>query len=808
MNYGFFDDANREYVITTPQTPLPWLNYLGAEDFHSLVSNTAGGYCFYKDARLRRITRYRQNNVPADNGGRCFYIADGGDFWSPSWSPARRDLDFYECRHGLGYTRITGERGGIRTEILFFVPPGVDAEVQRVRLANTGKSGKSVKLFSFIEFCLWNAMDDMTNFQRNLNIGEVEVEGSVIYHKTEYRERRNHYSFYSVNAPISGFDSDRESFLGRFNGFEAPCAVLNARSNNSIADGWSPVASHCVDVELKPGESRDFVFVLGYAENAEKDKWAAKDVVNKTKAQAIIAKFPDSAAVDAAKDALERYWDSMLSVLSTSTPDQRFDRMVNIWNPYQCMITFIMSRSASYFESGISRGIGFRDSNQDILGFVHQAPQRAKERLLDLAATQLADGSAYHQFQPMTKKGNNEVGGGFNDDPLWLIAAVSAYIKETGDWAILDEQVPFDNDIKQAVSLFEHLRRSFHRVPENLGPHGLPLIGRADWNDCLNLNCFSTVPDESFQTTGNKDGRVAESIFIAAMFALYGCDYVRICRERKLEREAGKAEKAIEEMKKTVLRWGWDGRWFLRAYDDAGKKVGSRECEEGRIFIEPQGLCVMAGIGGGEAAVKALDAVKEFLDTPHGLVLHNPPYTYYRPSLGEISSYPPGYKENAGIFSHNNPWIMIAEAMTGHGDRAYEYYAKTAPAFCEDLELHRTEPFVYAQMVAGKDSKRMGEAKNSWLTGAAAWNYVAATQWMLGIRPDWDGLTIDPCIPAEWAGFTVVRKFRGATYNITVKNPRHVNRGVKSLLIDGKILAGAAAPVFTSGTHTIEAVLS
>lgn len=807
MNYGYFDDANREYVITTPQTPLPWLNYLGAEEFHSLISNTAGGYCFYKDARLRRITRYRMNNVPPDFGGRYFYINDGGDFWSPGWMPVKRPLDAYECRHGMGYTRIKGERGGISAEALFLVPPECDAEVHRVRLKNLGTAPKTIKLFSFVEFCLWNAMDDSTNFQRNFNTGEVEVEGSVIYHKTEYRERRNHYSFYSANIPVSGFDSDRESFLGPYNGFDAPRAVAEGQSRNSVADGWSPVASHCVEVALAPDEERDIVYVLGYIENDEDQKWAARGVINKKKARSLIARFPDSASVDSAMAALATYWDGMLGKLCVTSPDVRFNRMMNVWNQYQCMITFIMSRSASFYESGIGRGIGFRDSNQDILGFVHQAPERARERILDLAATQLPDGSAYHQFQPMTKKGNNEVGSGFNDDPLWLIAAVAAYIKETGDWAILDENVAFDNDMCQAANLLEHLRRAFGHVPENLGPHGLPLIGRADWNDCLNLNCFSSTPDESFQTTGAKDGRVAESVFIAAMFVLYGRDWAHICRERGLHGEAAEAERQMDEMRSAVLRHGWDGEWFLRAYDDRGEKVGSASCDEGRIFIEPQGLCVMAGLGGPEYAAKALDSAQKYLDTPHGLVLVNPAYTSYRLNLGEISSYPPGYKENAGIFSHNNPWIVIAEAILDRGDRAFDYYSKTAPAYCEDISLRRTEPYVYAQMIAGKDSKRHGEAKNSWLTGAAAWNFVAASQWLLGVRPDYDGLTVDPCIPPEWDGFTAVRKFRGATYNITVSNPGHVSKGVRILTVDGKVCAGCTAPVFDGGVHEVEVTL-
>ncbi len=807
MKYGFFDDANREYVITTPKTPLPWMNFLGAEEFHSLISNTAGGYSFYKDARLCRITRYRMNNVPSDFGGRYFYILDGSDYWSPGWMPMRRELDIYECRHGMGYTRITGARGGVAAEVLFLVPPGQAAEVQRVRLTNTGNAPKQLKLFSYIEFCLWNALDDMSNFQRNFNTGEVEIEGSTIYHKTEYRERRNHYAFYSVNAPLAGFDSDRESFLGQFNGFDTPRAVVEGKPGNSVADGWSPIASHCLEVALEPGESRDFVFVLGYAENARGDKWQAPGVINKSKAYALLARYQTSADVDRAMAGLKEFWDGLLGICSAATPDERFNRMVNVWNPYQCMTTFIMSRSASFFESGIGRGIGFRDSAQDILGFVHQAPERARERILDLAATQLPDGSAYHQFQPLTKKGNNEVGSGFNDDPLWLIGSVGAYIRETGDWSILDDVADFDNNPDLAAPVLEHLRRSIRHTMENLGPHGLPLIGRADWNDCLNLNCHSITPGESFQTTGTRDGRVAESVFLAGLFVYYGREYATLCRSKGLMEEAETVERQVQDMEAAAMAHGWDGAWFLRAYDDAGRKVGSRECDEGRIFIEPQGFCVMAGIGQKETALTALESVREHLDTPHGLVLLNPAYTWYRPELGEISSYPPGYKENAGIFCHNNPWVVIAETTLGRGDRAFEYYAKTAPAYCEDQALRRTEPYVYAQMVAGKDAKRHGEAKNSWLTGAAAWNYVAAANYILGVRAGFDGLIVDPCIPSAWDGFTVTRRFRSATYHITVKNPGHVCRGVVSMTVDGKRMDCCTVPVFAGGEHTVEVLM-
>ncbi len=805
MQFGHFDDGRKEYVITTPRTPYPWINYLGSENFFGIISNTAGGYCFYKDARLRRVTRYRYNNTPIDLGGRYFYIVDGDDYWTPGWMPVKRELDFYECRHGLGYTSITGQRGGVRVNQHAFVPLGSNAEVHAVTVRNVSTAAKRLKLFSYVEFCLWNALDDMTNFQRNFSTGEVEVDGSTIYHKTEYRERRDHYAFYSVNAPAAGFDTDRESFLGLYNGPEAPDAVREGRPRNSVASGWSPIASHCVELALAPGEERQLIFVLGYVENPQDEKWERPGIINKTRARELIARFSTPQAVSDALAALAAYWDDLLGKYALSSGDDKLDRMVNIWNPYQCMVTFNMSRSASYFESGIGRGLGFRDSSQDLLGFVHQIPTRARERILDIAATQFEDGGAYHQYQPLTKKGNFDVGGGFNDDPLWLILGTAAYIKETGDWSILDEPVGFDCRDDNKAPLLEHLRRSFHHVPNNLGPHGLPLIGRADWNDCLNLNCFSATPDESFQTYGNPDGRVAESVFIAGMFVYIGPDYAEILRRKGFDTEAEEALALVDRMRATTIEHGFDGDWFLRAYDAYGNKVGSRENEEAQIFIEPQGFCVMAGIGVPEGlAHKALAAVEQRLDTPYGVVLNNPPFTCYHLELGEISSYPPGYKENAGIFCHNNPWIMMAETVLGRGDRAFAYYRKIAPAYLEEIsEIHRTEPYVYAQMVAGKDAVRHGEAKNSWLTGTAAWNYVAISQSILGIQPGWDGLTVNPCIPAGWDGFTVTRKYRGATYRITFDNAAHVSKGVRSVTVDGQVVPGNVLPVFDGGEHEV-----
>ena len=811
MKFGYFDDKNREYVITSPKTPYPWINYLGTQGFFSLISNTAGGYCFYKDARLRRITRYRYNNVPVDMGGRYFYINDGGHVWNPGWSPVKTTLDSYECRHGMGYTIIKGSSNGVTATVTFFVPQNFNGEIQKVTIKNDSDKEKNLKLFSFLEWCLWDANDDTTNFQRNFNTGEVEIDGSVIYHKTEYKERRDHYAFYSVNADINGYDTDRESFLGLYNGFDAPQTVFAGAPNMSVADGWSPVASHYIEIKLQPGESKDLVFCLGYVENKFEEKFAPdldenstiitsgdrkKNIVNKAKAQAMMAMCDTAEKADKLLAELKEHWNSLLGQYSVDSPDEKLNRMVNIWNQYQCMVTFNMSRSASYYESGTGRGMGFRDSCQDLLGFVHLIPDAARQRILDIASTQFENGSAYHQYQPLTKQGNSDIGSGFNDDPLWLIAGTAAYLKETGDYSILDEMTPFDCNKENTAPLMEHLRRSFNFTTTHLGPHNLPLIGRADWNDCLNLNCFSTVPGESFQTTGPSEGPVAESVFIAGMYVKYGRDYEAICRHLGLDDEADAVYNHVNDMIKAVTESGWDGEWFLRAYDAAGEKVGSHECKEGQIFIEPQGFCVMAGIGTDNGlAVRALRSVEEKLDTKYGIVLLQPAYTSYHPELGEITSYPEGYKENAGIFCHNNPWISIAETVVGHGNRAFDVYKKICPAYLQDVsDLHKTESYVYSQMIAGIDAAHFGEAKNSWLTGTAAWTFTNISQYILGIRPEFDGLCIDPCIPDYMKEFSVKRTFRGAEYNIHIDNSSGSQKGLKSLIVNGKSVEGNIIP--------------
>jgi cellobiose phosphorylase len=803
--YGRFDDAAREYVISRPDTPLPWINYLGSEEYFGIISNTAGGYSFYRDARLRRLTRYRYNNVPIDVGGRYLYLRDdeSGELWSPSWQPVRAELEDYRCRHGLGYTVIGGRRAGIDAETLYAVPLGETLEVWRTRLTNHRPGIAQLSLFSAVEFCLWDALDDASNFQRNLSTGEVEVTDGVIYHTTEYRERRNHFAYFACSAPLAGFDTQRDAFLGPYRGWDRPLAVEAGQSTDSIAHGWAPCGSHHITLTLEPGESHDVVFVLGYAENPEDAKFdpPGSRTVDKRRVKPVLDRYLQPGEADAAVERLRDHWRDLLDTLQVTTPSEHVDRMVNVWNPYQCMVTFNLSRSASSFESGIGRGMGFRDSNQDLLGFVHMVPGRARERILDIAATQLPTGGASHQYQPLTKTGNDAAGSGFNDDPLWLVLAVTAYVKETGDRGILDEPVPYHNEPGSETPLYEHLDRALGYTLDRLGPHGLPLIGRADWNDCLNLNCFSETPGESFQTTENRTGGVAESVFIGGLFTLAADEAAELATHLGHPDEASRWRAAARAMDAAVRAHGWDGAWFRRAYDYDGNPVGSTTNEEGRIYIEPQGMCVLAGIGLDDGtAATALDAVATQLATDHGIMLLQPAYTRYHLELGEISSYPPGYKENAGVFCHTNPWIVIAETLAGRGDRALDYYLRTNPSAREGIsDVHRCEPYVYAQMIAGRDAPTHGEAKNSWLTGAAAWNLVAVTHWILGIRPDHDGLRIDPCLPDDWPGFTATRRFRGATYDITVSRRPGERGRVCRLVVDGRRVEGTLVPPAPAG---------
>jgi cellobiose phosphorylase len=784
MKYGYFDDKNREYVITVPGTPLPWINYLGRNDMYGLISNTAGGYTFYKDAKLRRLTRFRYNNVPRDFGGRYYYIKDGNTIWNPSYMPCQTELDSYTCRHGLGYSIFESSKNEISSSLLCFIPLNDNVEIHKLVLKNNSSKLKTINIYGTTEWCLYNAVDDSSNFQRNYNIGEVEIDKNTIYHITEYRERRNHFSFFNVNRDIDGFDSDLDTFVGKMNSWTNPEAVLKGTSFSSKASGWSPIAAFRNDVKLQPGEEITLIYLLGYSENDKEDKYLADGSINKKKAVALIEKYSTLESVNQALADLAQQWEKDLSTFQISSPNKKFDRMINIWNQYQCMTTYNLSRSASYFESGMGRGMGFRDSCQDILGFVHIIPEKARERIIDIASIQFEDGSTYHQYQPLNKKGNADVGSGFNDDPLWLVACTSAYIKETGDLSILNEQVPFNNILGSEVPLFEHLTRSVNYISENRGPHGLPLIGRADWNDCLNLNCFSLSPGESFQTASNYDSHKAESVFIAGMFVLYGKEYCELAKLMNKEKEVREISRAINEIEKSVIKNGWDGKWYLRAYDAFENKVGSKENEEGKIFIEPQGMCAMAGIGESfEMPKQAIESLEKYLLCDYGVQLLTPCYSKYHIELGEITTYPPGYKENGSVFCHTNPWIVIAETLVGNNEKAFEIYKKYTPSFIENISnIHRSEPYVYCQTIAGKEAQNYGEGKNSWLTGTASWSFVAASQSILGIQPTYDGLIINPHLPKEFDKVKVVRTFRGVVYTINILNKYS---GIYKMIVDG-----------------------
>ena len=800
-DYGAFDDAAREYVIRRPDTPLPWLNYLGQDDLFGLCTNTGGGYTFWRDARLRRLTRYRYNDAPQDSVGRYLYVRDGDAVWNPGWKPTKTPLDRYECRHGLGYTRVLGAKGGVEVELCFFVPPGDAVEIWRTTVRNTGPTTKRLRLFSYVEFCLYEALNDMTNYQRTYSIGEVQVErgGAAIFHTTEHRERRAHVTLFGCTHGVTGFDTSRDAFVGVHNGLHEPAVPGAGRATGSIAHGWNPIGAHELELELAPGRSETFSFLLAYVE--EGGVPSGLEVVDH---------YAEPGAVDDALARLHARWDELLSRFQVECPDPHATRMLNTWNQYQCMATFNLSRSASLFETGIGRGMGFRDSNQDVLGFVHLLPERARQRILDLAATQLSDGTCFHQYQPLTREGNAEIGGNFFDDHLWLVVSACAYVKETGDTSILAEPVGYADTPGSGEDLLHHLETSIGYTLAHRGPHGLPLIGHADWNDCLNLNSFSTEPDESFQTAGDVEGSVAESVMIAGLFLFAAAELAALYRHLGRDADAGRVARLRAEMLATVEAEAWDGEWYVRAFDAASRPIGSHVCDEGQIFVESQAWCVLGGAGADDdRARRALGSVHERLATPDGIVLLQPAYSRYHVELGEISSYPPGYKENAGIFCHTNPWITLAWCRLGEGERALATYLAICPSTREDrIETYRCEPYVYAQMIAGPDAATPGEAKNSWLTGAAAWTFVSGTQGLLGIVPDYDGLRIDPCIPRAWESFSVTRRFRGVLYEISVANPAGVSRGVRSLRVDGREVPGNLVPPATGRDRVrVEVVL-
>lgn len=780
MRYGYFDDAKREYVITDPKTPLPWINYLGVDEYCALISNTAGGYSFNKDPRSRRILRYRYNNVPMDRPGRYIYVRDNDSkkYWSSSWQPTNIDLDkyHYECRHGLSYTKIMSKYEGISTETLYMVPLGESLEIWRIKVKNDTKKARDLSLFTYVEFCLWDAVMDMTDFQYNLNIAITKFKNNAMYHLTRHNVHKNYFSYFWSDTKVKSYDGERNKFTGNYRGEANPQAVENGKCTNSEAIGWAPFGGLHVDVSLKAGEEKEVTFILGYNEKMGTEKKVFK-------------KYSAKGSVDKEYQKLKDYWTEGLNKYQAQTPDPAVNSMVNIWNQYQCRTTFNWSRSASYYESGIGRGMGFRDSNQDTLGFAYQIPAKVRQRLIDLAAIQFPEGRAMHQYFPLTKKGDSE---GYGDDHLWLILAVSNYIKESGDMKFLDQMIPFTDGSEG--TMYDHMKRAMEYSWVAVSYHGLCKSGFADWNDSLNIK-------------GPKGAGV--SVMVSMQFVHAAWLISEIAEMIGEKHDAERYTKMGKEMKDRINKHAWDGEWYIRAYKDNGEPIGVKTAKEGKIWINSQVWAIMSGVAEGERAEICLNSVKKYLGSKYGINKMWPGYKAYRKEVGLISEVPAGIKENAGIFCHTNPWAVISEVMLGRGDQAFEYYKNIVPSASNDFaDIHWTEPYVYSQIIAGKEHRDFGQAKNSWLTGACAWNFVSISAYILGVQADYNGLIVDPCIPKKWKEYTVTRMFRGAVYNITVKNPKGVNKGVTRMTVDGKVIKGNKAPIFKDkGEHEVEVIL-
>ena len=786
MQYGYFDDDKKEYVITRPDTPLPWINYLSNSKYCAMISNTGGGYSFYMDPRDLRILRYRYNNLPVDRPGRYIYIRDNhtSEYWSPTWQPVMKSLDSYECRHGLGYTKFSSSYQGIHSEILYFVPLEDNVEIWSLTVQNTSSERKELNIFSYAEFCLWSAISDQRDLQYIQNVAVAkysEKNEAIFYHLFDLS---TYVAFFSSNGNITSYDCDREAFIGDYRSEANPISVEKGRCGDSQALGGNPIAATCNTIVLNPNESKKIIFVLGV-------------IKEKSQATQLIHKYEKFENVEIEFLKMKEAWDNYLKNLVAETPDKDFNSIINIWNPYQCKITFDWARYVSFYETGIGRGLGFRDSNQDTLAVCHALPNQVHDRLIELAKTQFESGKVYHVYFPLTGKGDypnyiNPIMKFFGDDHLWLIFAVSNYLKETGDISILEENIKYVEGSKEI--LYEHLKRAIRFTNNNTGPHGFPLIGTADWNDTLQLH------------GPNKQG---ESVMVAMQYHKALLDIGEIAKEFNRKNDFIEYNNLADKVKENINKNAWDGEWYVRAFDDDGEVIGSQNNEEGKIFLNTQSWAVFSKVAPEERSLQCMDSVRNYLNTNYGIKLLYPPYTQFYPKMGGISTFPPGLKENAGIFCHTNPWAEIAECILGRGDIAYEYYKKITPTTKNKIaEIHKTEPYIYSQMITGNDHPKFGAAKNSWLTGTASWAMKAATDWILGIRPDFKGLIIDPCIPKKWNKFRVIRNFRNAIYDMQFLNPEHLSKGIKKIKLDNIIQQNNILPVFNDGEkHVVEVII-
>jgi cellobiose phosphorylase len=779
VSYGYFSRDNKEYVVVKPNTPTSWINYLSNNAYCAIISNTGGGYSFHIDPLYRRILRYRYNNLPADRPGRYIYIRDNktGKYWSPTWQPVLGKLDAYKCRHGLGYTKIESSNSGVEAEVTYFVPVDDNLEVWMLTLKNASSEKKGLSVFSYAEFCLWQAFNDLTDLQCSQGLGVASYESDAIFYS--FFDLSTGYAFFASTGTVTGYDCDREVFIGSYRSESDPVAVEKGKCTNSQAKGGNPIAATSNALELGPGEAETLIFVLGVAKR-------------KIDAKNLIQKYRRKSDVDAELQKLKEHWNTYLINFNVDTPDEEFNTMINVWNQYQCKTTFDWSRYVSFYETGIGRGMGFRDSNQDTLGVVHVLPKKVRQRILDLAKNQFEDGHVYHLYFPLTGEGGwppyaKEQMKFFSDDHLWLILSTCEYIKETGDLTILNEDIKFVEGSK--ASLYEHLKGSIEFTLNHMGKHDLPLLGTADWNDPQSL----PGPNNA-----------AESVWAAMLFHKVLLELTNLCKEYKGGKDAKAFAAIADKVKSHVNETAWDGNWYVRAYDDSGNPVGSSKCKEGKIYVNTQSWAVISQIASKERGLACMNSVKKHLDTEYGIMLLAPAYSRYHPEIGALTSYVPGLKENASVWSHANAWAILAECILGRGDQAYAYYRKLAPPTKNKIgEIHKAEPYVYAQTIAGKDHPNFGTARQSWLTGTAAWMFKVATNWILGMRPEYHGLLVDPCIPKEWTKFKITRRFRNCIYEIGVRNPDHISKGIKNITVDGKKSKSNLIDCFADGKrHT------
>jgi cellobiose phosphorylase len=786
--YGFVDDVAREYVITRPDTPSPWLNYLGQGGFGGIISNTAGGFSFDRDPRNRRVTRYRYNGVPADQPGRYVYLRDQetGEFWSPTWQPVRRDLDEYECRHGASYTRIRGSLGGIECELLYFVPPDPDpvcpVEVWAMRIRNVGPARRVLRAFSYAEFGYLDAVADQQNLDWAQHIVSSTCEDGTIRVGTRFSSTTSFFA--SSRAPL-GYTCDREAFVGRGRDLTAPVVVVTGKPENAPSPRGNSIGSLCHEFYLMPGEGTDLVYLLG-----------ATDIPSEI--PGVVARYGDRREVDAAFARLRTDWDARLARFTVSTPDADTNAMLNTWNQVQCLTTLSWSRSVSGCETGLSRGMGTRDSAQDTLGVIHAVPGPARHLLDRTWAMQFRDGHTWHLFFPLTGEGSVGLAAEspawpqwFSDDHLWLVLASCAYVAETGDTSYLDGDVAWADG--GADTVWTHLAGAVEFTLANRGPHGLPRSGFADWDDTLNVDHGSGT---------------AESVFAGMLFCRATIDLSELCEQVGRAREAERYRGLHHEMAAALNAAAWDGAWYLRAFDDDGRPVGGAGEIHHRINMAPQSWSIIGEVASRERAELAMRSADDALNTPFGVAMLTPPYDGFDERVRGTSTYPPGAKENGGIFCHANAWMIVAAAMLGRGDDAYRYYRQILPLGRTDADRYVAEPYVYAQNICGPGHPQYGMARNAWLTGTAAWTYVAATQWILGIRPTLRGLQVAPVIPHSWPGFRARRQFRGVVYDIEVR--RAGPGGRVSLSVDGRPIDGEVVPLPVPGTAavSVEAIIA